>query len=157
MQKLRRLTAVEFAALAPYLDKLSPDRREAARLALVENRTLSSVGEKFGWARQTVNGAVTAVWRIHEKNAASQAAASQASLLLPPGWVQVTLVAPAHMISKFRAEITQESNRTFAPPAADLRTRARKRVAELSSTPPKAGQVVAGKKASTPARTRISK
>lgn len=43
-----------------------------------------------------------------------------AGALLPPGWEQVTLIAPSHLIAKFRGEIAQaspqpESKKTAAP------------------------------------------
>lgn len=102
------MTAAEFEAVRPLL-KISDDRMEAARAALVDGQTLQAVGDRFGWSRQAAGDAVNAVWRTLESYHESQRAAANAGALLPPGWEQVTLIAPSHLISKFRGEIAQAS------------------------------------------------
>lgn len=108
MRAKRRMTAAEFEAVRPLL-KISDDRIEAARAALVEGQTLQAVGDRFGWSRQAVGDAVSTVWRTLENYHESQRAAANAGALLPPGWEQVTLIAPTHLIDKFRGEIAQAS------------------------------------------------
>jgi len=77
----RRLSAAEFDTVRPLL-KISDDRITAARAHLVDGLTMQAVGE-------------------------SQKAAAHAAGELPEGWEQVTLVAPSHLIEKFRYEIAQ--------------------------------------------------
>lgn len=108
MRLKRRMTAAEFDAVRPLLN-ISDDRIEAARLALVEGRTLQIVGDQFGWSRQAVGDAVSVVWKKLEDYRESQRVAANAGALLPPGWEQVTLIAPSHLITKFRGEIALAS------------------------------------------------
>jgi len=108
MRFKRRMTAAEFEAVRPLLN-ISDDRTEAARQALVEGRTLQAVGDQFGWSRQAVGDAVGVVWKRLEDYRESQRVAANAGALLPPGWEQVTLIAPSHLIAKFRSEITLAS------------------------------------------------
>lgn len=100
----RRMTGLEFEAVRPLL-KISGDRISAARLALVDGQTLQAVGEQFGWSRQAVGDAVRIVWQALERWRQSQCAAASAGALLPPGWEQVTLIAPRHLIARLRSEI----------------------------------------------------
>lgn len=106
MRAKRRLTAAEFQTIRPLL-KLSDERVEAARAALVDGETLQAVGARYGWTRQAAGDAVSAVWRTLESYQESQRAAASAGALLPPGWEQVTLIAPSHLIKQFRDEIAQ--------------------------------------------------
>lgn len=104
------MTGAEFEAIRPLL-KISEARIEAARAALVEGQTLQALGERFGWSRQAVGDAVSTVWRTLESYHQSQRAASNAGTLMPPGWERVTLIAPSHLIAKFRGEIAEASPR----------------------------------------------
>lgn len=108
MRAKRRMTAAEFEAVRPLLN-ISDDRIKAARLALVDGQTLQAVGDQFGWSRQAVGDAVSVVWKKLEDYHESQRVAANAGALLPPGWEQVTLIAPIHLIAKFRSEIAQAS------------------------------------------------
>jgi len=121
MRAKRRMTAAEFEAVRPLL-KISDDRIKAARLALVDGQTLQAIGDQFGWSRQAVGDAVSIVWKTLESYHESQRAAANAGALLPPGWEQVTLIAPSHLITKFRAEIAQAS-----PQPVKKATRAKKK------------------------------
>jgi hypothetical protein len=100
------MTAAEFQSIRPLL-KLSDERIEAARAALVDGETLQAVGDRYGWTRQAAGDAVSAVWRTLESYREGQQAAASAGTLLPPGWEQVTLIAPSHLIERFRNEIAQ--------------------------------------------------
>lgn len=103
----RRMTAADFDAIRPLLPNIREDRCAAARAALVDGETLADVAEKFGWSRQAVNTLVNtfcdALTRYHE----AQRTTANAGILLPPGWEQVTLIAPSQLIDKFRAEIAE--------------------------------------------------
>lgn len=116
MREKRRMTAVEFEALRPLLT-ISAERIEAARLALVEGQTLAAVGEKFGFTRQAAGDAVSVVWKRLEDYHEAQRVTASAGALLPPGWEQVTLIAPTPLVAKFRAEIAQ-----WAPPPKAKKT-----------------------------------
>lgn len=104
MKAKRRMTGAEFEALRPLL-KISDERVQAARLALVDGQTLQGVANLYGWSRQAVGDAVKVVWKTFERYHESQRAAASAGALMPPGWEQVTLIAPTALIAKFRAEI----------------------------------------------------
>lgn len=106
MRAKRRITAAEFQMIRPLL-KLSDERIEAARAALVDGETLQTVGDRYGWTRQAAGDAVSAVWRTLESHRDGQRAAASAGALLPPGWEQVTLIAPSYLIERFRNEIAQ--------------------------------------------------
>ena len=122
MRTKRRTTAAEFEAVRPLLN-ISHDRIEAARLALVEGRTLQAIGDQFGWSRQAVGDAVSVVWKKLEDYHESQRAAANAVALLPPGWEQVTLIAPSHLIAKFRGEIAQASPQPERAKSAPARSK----------------------------------
>jgi hypothetical protein len=105
------MSAAEFEAVRPLL-RISEARMEAARLALVEGRTLQVAAGQFGWSRQAVNDAVRVVWKAFQKYCESQLAAVNAGARplpglepIPPGWERVTLIAPAHLVVKFRREV----------------------------------------------------
>lgn len=103
----RRMIAADFDAIRPLLPNIREDRCAAARAALVDGETLASIADKYGWSRQAVNTLVNifcdALSRYHE----AQRATANAGVLLPPGWEQVTLIAPSQLIDKFRAEIAE--------------------------------------------------
>jgi hypothetical protein len=104
----RRLTPLEFDVLLPLLD-ISADRRAAARAALVDGRTFSSIASQYGWRPQAVNGAVTVVWRMRERYRQSQRMIANAERFLPPGWELVSLVVPSHLVPQIRAEILADA------------------------------------------------
>ena len=100
----RRMTAVEFEAIRHLLN-LSRERTEAARAALVDGQPYLSIASPHGWTRQAVADAVSIVWKTLEKYRLGQKSVANASVLLPPGWEQVTLIAPSRLVEKFRTEI----------------------------------------------------
>nr|RWA43722.1 hypothetical protein XfCFBP8356_10185 [Xylella fastidiosa subsp. sandyi] len=69
--------------------------------------------------------AVRVVWNTLDKYRQSQRAVANTGALLSPGWEQVTLIAPAHLIEKFRGEIAQASqqpeckSKTLRKPSKD--------------------------------------
>ena len=98
------MTAAEFEAVRPLLN-ISDERAQAARAALVEGQTLQAAANVYGWSRQAVGDAVGIVWRTRERYYASQRASANAETKLPNGWEKVVLIAPTHLIPKFRGEI----------------------------------------------------
>ena len=109
MRAKRRMTAAEFEAVRPFLN-ISEDRKTAAYTALVEGKTLKEIGDGFGWSRQAVGDAVGIVWNSFQNYLESQRITANAGTLLPPGWEQVTLIAPSSLITKFRNEIAAAAN-----------------------------------------------
>lgn len=119
----RRMTATDFEAVLPLLN-ISEDRCNAARGALVDGKSFQAMATIYGITRQAVGKSVDVVWEALERYQKAQRATANAGALLPPGWEQITLIAPSHLVSKFRAEIAQEaanmSNPTnSAPPKTD--------------------------------------
>lgn len=115
MRAKRRMTGPEFDAIRPLLN-ISEDRVSAARAALVDGQTLQGIANLYGWgARQTVGDAVRVVWETFEKYNESQRVAASAGTLLPPGWEQVTLIAPTSLIAAFRQEIAAAAAAEQAP------------------------------------------
>ncbi len=109
----RRVTAAEFDAIRPLL-RISQDRIDAARAALVDGLTQQAIATPYGWSRQAVNDAVTVVWNTLGKYRASQSNSANSGVLLPPGWELVTLIAPTCLIEKFRSEIAAHAAGTPA-------------------------------------------
>ena len=65
--KSRSLEAIEFEAVKPFL-RISEDRIEAARLAMVEGKKFADIAEQFGWkSRQAVDASVGLVWTAYKK------------------------------------------------------------------------------------------
>ena len=123
MKASRRMTAAEFDAVRPLL-KISEDRISAARAVLVDGQTLQATATRFGWtSRNTVFECVNAVWKVSEKYRAAQAAAARAATLLPPGWEQVTLIAPSALIARFRLEIAEAAKQGDTMPPAKRRSK----------------------------------
>ena len=110
MRDKRRMSSAEFDVLRPFLKSISEDRLAAARLALVDGQTLQGVGNVYGWTRQAVGEAIKAVWKVHKNYLESQSVSASAGTLLPPGWEQVTLIAPSALVARFRADIDSVSN-----------------------------------------------
>jgi hypothetical protein len=127
MKAKRRMTVAEFEAVKPLL-RISADRIEAARCAVVDGQTLQGVANLYGWTRQAVDAAVRVVWATHARFQDSQRAAANATALLPPGWEQVTLVAPRDLVERFREEVSHAAQ-GLVPTA----TSARKRVARTNA------------------------
>jgi hypothetical protein len=103
------MTAAEFEAIRPLLN-ISHERIDAARAALVDGVAQQTVAVPFGWTRQAVHDAVTVVWNTLVKYREGQSRSTNASVLLPPGWELVTLIAPSSLIEKFRIEIAAYAN-----------------------------------------------
>lgn len=110
MRIKRRMSSAEFTAVRPFL-KISDERIEAARRALVDGETLQAIGTYFGWSRQAVGDAVDVVWRALAVYRESQEASAAAVGHLPPGWDQVTLIAPHELIAKFRGEVSKATKK----------------------------------------------
>jgi hypothetical protein len=109
----RKTTEKEFNSVIPLLS-ISPDRISAAKKVMVEGRTLQSVADEYGLSRQSIDGSITAVWSTIQKYRETQRATLTVELIMPPGWEQVTLVAPKQLIDKFRQELesaTESLNR----------------------------------------------
>lgn len=102
-QSRQMLTAVEFENLMPLLmAKGTSERRiTAARLALVDRLPASEIAERLGLkSRQSVSLAKAVVWDLYQTMIEHTAPP-----VLPPGWVQLTIAAPAEMADQFRRNV----------------------------------------------------
>lgn len=123
MRIKRRMSSAEFKAVRPFL-KISDERIEAARRALVDGETLQAVGSYYGWSRQAVGDSVNAVWRAFGDYQESQHASAAAAVgYLPPGWDQITLIAPNELIVKFRDEISKATKKLAKQPGVTAKTK----------------------------------
>jgi hypothetical protein len=129
------MTAAEFEGVVPLL-RIASDRIEAARAVLVEGQTMQATAQRFGWAsRNSVLDAVNAAWRAFDSLHASQAAAARAATVLPPGWEQVTFIAPAPLIARFRAELEETLSGSSSPAGADPSPSPNKRARSARGAP----------------------
>ena len=103
----RRMTAADFDAIRPLLPNIREDRVDAAKEVLVDGVAVVAVAEKYGWSRQAVNTLVNIFLDAQSRYHEAQRTPANAGVLLPPGWEQVTLIAPSRLIEKFRAEIAE--------------------------------------------------
>lgn len=104
MREIRRMTEAEFAAVR-HLLRISTERIAVAYAHLVGGKSLRTVADEAGCSHQAVSKASSIVWTTFEKYCAAQAAADQTDSHVPPGWEQVTLIAPSHLVPIFREEI----------------------------------------------------
>ncbi len=110
------LTPVEFEAARAMLPNFDPERLDAARFVLVNGMSSASVAEKYNVTRQAMAATVRVVWRAHEKYKEAQHAATAGTILIPPGWEQVTLIAPAELIESFRRQIAEAQRGAIPAP-----------------------------------------
>lgn len=126
MKATRRLAAAEFDAVRPLLTRIAEPRIAAARSVLVDGQSMQAVATAHGWAsRNTVLECVNAVWKAFIAYREAQSAEARAGVLLPPGWEQVTLVAPSALIARFRSEIAEVASAGPATAESAKRPRAR--------------------------------
>lgn len=112
------MAGADFEAVKPML-KISSDRINAARAALVDGRTWQSIADDYGWTRQNVGKAVSVVWRMFEIFQQSQKAANDAGAAkVPRGWKRITLIAPRELIKKIQSEIAEAAPCAVKQPGA---------------------------------------
>ncbi len=117
----KRMTAAEFEAVRPLLANISRERTDAARMALVDGQSMQGIATIYGWTRQAVHQVVGVVWGQFEKYTQARRAEALAGpqVHLPPGWEQVTLVAPSTLVAQWRNQVAQlTASMPAAPPAA---------------------------------------
>jgi len=111
----RRLTAQQFEAVRPHLGRLSDQRVQAARMALVDDLPMDGIAKHFGWSsRQTVSDAVSSVFAAWARYEEAQLVSGRVGLLTPPGWEAVTLLAPPALITRWRKEVQNEFGKILA-------------------------------------------
>lgn len=108
------MTSQQFQAVAELAPNLTAEQIEAARLVMVEGRTLAWAGERFGWTRQSVGYHVKRLEaladsyeearRIEGSGPASKRARRPAQAGLPPGWQSVTLAGPRALVRQWETE-----------------------------------------------------
>lgn len=113
MREKRSMTPADFEAVRPLL-RISEDRVNAARMALVDGQTLAGVATHFGWTRQAVGDAARVVWEtlqklqdVDEARTAHGKKPPKQGEPLPAGWVEVTLRAPKNLAAKWRREAAE--------------------------------------------------
>lgn len=92
----RRLTAEQFAAIAPLLTNMGAAQLAAARRVLVDGEIRRVVAADHGSSHQAVSQFVDRVWE------AAQAWSGAPGL--PPGWEVVELAVPAEVAQRWRDE-----------------------------------------------------
>ena len=107
--RTKSMTAAEFSALEPLLN-ISPERVKAARLCLVDGLSYEASAKAIGlgWSRQAAADCVRVTWKEWEKYQKSRAI-SATNKDVPPGWEQVTLMAPSELLPQFYALIAAAS------------------------------------------------
>lgn len=108
MRSKKRLTAVEFDMLRPFL-KMTEDRIAAARAMMVDGLSGRDAAAPHGWVRQNATDAANLVWRAYEDYQVAREREEDDAALMPPGWARVTLIAPIELIARFRDEIAEAS------------------------------------------------
>lgn len=111
------LTPVEFEAARALLPNFDSKRLDAARLVLVNGMSSASVAEKYDVTRQAMASTVKVVVRAFEKYKEAQHAEAASTILIPAGWEQVTLIAPAYLIESFRRQIADVQRQAIPVPA----------------------------------------
>lgn len=101
-RKIRRSTAPEFEAVLLLVNRMSAQRREAARLALVDGQTQQSVAERYGWTRNAVDNAERVVWRVYGCYLKAKKAGRSR---LPRGWARATIAWPRSAVKKAQLEV----------------------------------------------------
>lgn len=80
-RKSRILTADQFDVVRPFLVRMSEERKDAARLVMVEKLKMQEVADMYGWgARQSVDRAVAAVWAKYQELEEARAKLEQADI-----------------------------------------------------------------------------
>lgn len=113
-----RLSAEEFELLKLHLKTIDEERLEIARKVLVLGMKPSEVAEEHKVSRQRVSMNTGIVWKAYEferelaeKRKLVTAAIHistdkpKSSLVIPAGWEQVTLLAPASLVNQFKQEV----------------------------------------------------
>ncbi|MFZ4701765.1 MAG: TrfB-related DNA-binding protein [Candidatus Methylumidiphilus sp.] len=104
MRVKRRLTEAQFDSVRPFL-RISEKRIQAAYESMVKGKTMSAISMEAGWCKQAVSKTVGVVWKTYQSLQENPSTDSKRLKLLPPGWVEVTLVAPSHLVEKLQRDI----------------------------------------------------
>lgn len=101
----RSLTGFEYDQILPLMKNISVERREAARLALVDGLGYEEIAGIYGWSRQAVATAVNRAWEAFQTVQEIHNVGHESHL--PDGWVRVTLVAPEVVVPDLRSTIAR--------------------------------------------------
>lgn len=124
MKKTRRMSEREFAAVKKILPKsFSEERVIAAYEALVLDKNLQDIGDKYGWTRQGVSDCVRVVWEYFSKFKSALSAWEDPSFKPPPTWEYTTICAPKELIEKFRDEVKELERQQHLKKAIKLKTK----------------------------------
>lgn len=103
MSTKKRMTEAEFAAVRPFL-KISSQRIDAARAVMVGGTAMTAVGESYGWTKQAVNNAVTAVWVVYGSYVKSLEVAERMQAAAPLGSDQARLGGGLPLVGQLHFE-----------------------------------------------------
>ena len=107
MRAKRRLTEAQFDSVRPFLG-ISEKRVRSAYEAMVLGKSMTAISQEAGWCKQAVSKAVGIVWEAHQRLQEGRGTRKSKRLtLLPPGWTEVTLVAPDDVVEKIKLDFTE--------------------------------------------------
>ena len=95
-----RTNETEFLMVESFL-RISPKRIKSARSVLLDGMSCQDVAIKIGCTRQAVSQTVIQIKKMIERY---RSAIPEAKI--PPGWEEFTIVAPKHLIERFRDEVS---------------------------------------------------
>jgi predicted DNA-binding protein YlxM (UPF0122 family) len=99
----KRSSEAEFNAIMPMLSSLSTRRIHMAKEYLIDGKDMQVIADEFGVTKNSVHKSVARIWdEIVNYRLLSD------DVLVPSGWVKVTLVAPRRLIPVFRKQIEDE-------------------------------------------------
>jgi hypothetical protein len=73
-RRTRQLTSAQFNAAMIIVVRMSPQRRAAARRALVDGETAQAIASFYGWRRSAVHAAERTVWFAYQRFLAARLA-----------------------------------------------------------------------------------
>ncbi len=100
----KRSSEDEFNAIMPLLSSLSKQRIHIAKEYLIEGKAMQAIADELGVTKNAVHKSVGRVW----DEIVNYRLSSNDDVLVPSGWVKVTLVAPKRLIPVFRQQIADE-------------------------------------------------
>ncbi|MEI7870309.1 MAG: TrfB-related DNA-binding protein [Candidatus Methylumidiphilus sp.] len=106
MRVIKRLTEAQFDSVRPFL-RVSEKRIQSAYEAMVLGKSMTAISLEAGWCKQAVSKTVGVVWEAYQRLQKDPCTRKSKRLtLLPPGWTEVTLVAPDHVVEKIKRDFT---------------------------------------------------
>lgn len=99
------MTAAQFDAVQLLIGTMSKDRRDAARMALVDGQTQQLIAAIYGWGRTAVDNAERAIWEAFGRYEEAKQVEANGGAKLPRGWIRISVAAPREVAKKIEAEV----------------------------------------------------